>query len=68
MTLNPYFIVLLIIFAITTSITCLIKFYEGIWRIHKSIDKQSELIDSQNDLIYEQNQLLKEYIELQKTK
>ena len=64
--MNPTIFYLIIILAITTIITYLIKFYEGIWRIHKSIDKQSELIDSQNDLIHEQNQLIKKYIDLQK--
>lgn len=62
----PELIPILLIFAITTTITCTYKFYQGIWNIHRSIDRQSELIDSQNDLIYEQNQLIKEYIELQK--
>ena len=61
MNLNPYFELILVIFAIATILTFIVMFFQGIWNIHKSIN-------SQNELIKEQNELIKEYIELQKEK
>ena len=43
--------VLFILCIITTIITCLIKFYQGIWLIHKSIDKQNEILEEQNEIL-----------------
>ena len=57
--MNPELIPIILILIITTAITCLVKFYQGIWNIHISINKQNEILE-------EQNKLLREQIELQK--
>ncbi len=59
MYLNSEVELLIYIFILATIITCIIKFYQGIWNIHINIDKQNKLLE-------EQNKILKDYLEYQK--
>ena len=59
MSINSQLEILIIIFILATVITCIIKFYQGIWNIHINIDKQNKLLE-------EQNKILKDYLEYQK--
>lgn len=54
-------ILLIPIFILATIITLIIKFYQGIWNIHISINKQNEILN-------EQNEILLKFLELEEEK